>query len=244
MWKLRIGVLVISGALGLGSSSAAWAAGGGDSNRGDVWLDNAGQPAGPGHEMDPHLACSDIVLYGAGLAERSGSFAIDGWPPSGSQSVDYLGQWQVQSGTEQIALVPIRQLLMGAQASGDSATPQGAHFKLDFSQDPQKHKTFWIDCPPSTPGGGGSTSGGGGGTIPGGSGAPGGGTNTSPGAVNTPAMTSSGGPVKTSIGAVTTSRPRHPARKRHRKLVHPARHRAVHRRHVRRVSVAAPPFTG
>ncbi len=237
MWKLRIGVLVSSGALGLGLSSAASAARGGDSNRGDVWLDSIGQPAGPGHEMDPHLACSDVVLYGAGLAESSGSFTVDGWPPSGSQTVDYLGQWQVQSGTEQIAVIPIRQLLSGAQASGDSATSHGFHFKLDFSQDPQKHKTFWIDCPPSTSGGGG-----GGGTTPGGSGAPGGATNPSSGTLNPPGVTSSGGPVKTSIGAVTTSRPRRPAH--HRKLVHPARHRTIRRRHVRAVTMAAPPFTG
>ena len=65
------------------------AASGGDSNRGDVWLDNVGQPAGPGHEMDPHLACADINLWGANLADASGIFTIDGWPPSGRQEQVY-----------------------------------------------------------------------------------------------------------------------------------------------------------
>ncbi len=172
--RRRIGVFaaVVVSACVVGAP--AWAASGGDSNAGDVWLDNVGQPAGPGHEMDPHLSCADIVLYGAKLADSSGAFSIDGWPPSGSKSIDYQGTWRVQSGTQQIALIPISQLIAGAQKSGDTPAHQGYHFKLDFSQDPQKHKTFWVNCPPPSSGGtpGGGTPGGGtpGGGTPGTSG--------------------------------------------------------------------------
>jgi hypothetical protein len=60
-----------------------------DPNPGDVWLDNVGQPPGPGHEHDPHLACADIYLWGNGLADSSGTFVIDGWHPSGSGTGDY-----------------------------------------------------------------------------------------------------------------------------------------------------------
>src|SRR5947209_4688002 len=89
MWKLRIGVLVTGGMLAL--TPMAWAAG--NPNRGDVWLDNVQLPAGPGHEMDPHLACQDIDLWGDGLADASGQFTLEGWSPSGSQDVDYSGTW-------------------------------------------------------------------------------------------------------------------------------------------------------
>ena len=65
----------------------------GDSNAGDVWTDNVGQPSGPGHEQDPHLACADINLWGAGLADASGPYAIDSWPPSGNQAVVYNSTW-------------------------------------------------------------------------------------------------------------------------------------------------------
>lgn len=248
MWKLRIGVLVTSGLMALGLSSSAWADQGGHSDGGDVWLDNVGQPAGPGHEMDPHLACQDIDLWGSGLADGSGTFAINGWSPSGSQEVDYSGTWS-SAGEEPIAVISVAKLISQVEANGDSAAAQGFHFKLDFSQDPQKHKTFWIDCPPSSSGGGGGTpSGGGGGTPPGGgSGTPSGGggsTTTTSGTVSTPAVTSTSGPVKTSIGGVSIARTKPLTHKRHRKLVHPARHRKSRRRHVKAVTVAAPPFTG
>ena len=123
----------------------------GDSNSGDVWLDNTGQPAGPGHEQDPHLACADITLYGAHLADPSGTFAIDSWPPSGSQQQVYTSTWTYNTsagGTQPIATISVTQLVQDAVAAG--ATPvnrNGFHFKLDLSQDPQKHKTFWVSCP-------------------------------------------------------------------------------------------------
>src|SRR5947209_8693273 len=106
MWKLRFCVLAAIGLFALGTSAPAWAsngggnsshasnnsaqgnntsAQGGDNNAGDVWVDNVGQPAGPGHEMDPHLACQDINLWGNGLSDSSGTYTISGWQPSGQQ---------------------------------------------------------------------------------------------------------------------------------------------------------------
>jgi hypothetical protein len=165
--------VVIAVAAALAVPVMGFAASGGDSNRGDVWLDNVGQPAGPGHEMDPHLACADINLWGANLADASGVFTIDGWPPSGRQEQVYPASgsaaWHYSGGKQArvIAVIPVRTLIANAAAKGDSPAHQGYHFKLQLSQDPQKHKTFWVNCPaPSTAGGG--TGGGGGGSTGGG----------------------------------------------------------------------------
>ena len=126
----------------------------GDDNRGDVWVDNVGQPAGPGHEMDPHLACANINLWGNDLADSSGSYTIDGWQPSGFQETDYASTWTYNGSGDQVtSVIDVHTLLANAIASGDTPqAQQGYHFKLQFSQDPQKHKTFWVRCPaPSTP---------------------------------------------------------------------------------------------
>jgi len=121
-----------------------------DPNAGDVWVDNVGQPAGPGHEMDPHLACQNIDLWGSGLADASGSYTIDGWPPSGSQEQDYASNWsydQAVGGSQVIDVISVTTLIDNAVANGDAPqNGQGFHFKLEFSSDPQKHKTFWVDC--------------------------------------------------------------------------------------------------
>ena len=127
----------------------------GNNNRGDAWLDNVGQPSGPGHEMDPHLACADINLWGAGMADPSGTFTIDGWPPSGSQEQDYpaagTASWTYNpaaGGSQIMAVIPVKTLIDNAIANGDVAqSQQGFHFKLQLSQDPQKHKVFWVNCP-------------------------------------------------------------------------------------------------
>ena len=257
MWKLRIGVLVTSGVFALGLTSTAWAASGGDANAGDAWVDNVGQPAGPGHEMDPHLACQDINLWGSGLSDGSGTYSIDSWAPSGSQEVDYSGTWSYsqssgrQAGDQVIAVIDVSKLMHQAQSNGDLAAAQGLHFKLDFSQDPQKHKTFWIDCTSGSSGGGsnggdgGTTNGGGdGGTTTNAGGTTTGATTTS-GAINTPAVTTSPGAVKTSIGGIATSRRTAPKKKKkHGRLLHPARHRKVRSRHVKFIKVNAPRFTG
>ena len=53
MWKLRIGAFLTSGLVALSLSATALAGSGGP-NAGDVWVDNVGQLAGPGHcAIDP-----------------------------------------------------------------------------------------------------------------------------------------------------------------------------------------------
>jgi hypothetical protein len=152
---MRVGALAAAGALALAAAPAALGASGGNSNAGDVWTDNVGQPAGPGHEQDPHLACTDINLWGSGLADASGTYTIDGWPPSGKQEQDYSSTWtyvQAKGGSQVISVINVSKLIAAAQASGDTpVNKQGYHFKLQFSQDPQKHKTFWVNCPAPTP---------------------------------------------------------------------------------------------
>jgi hypothetical protein len=140
--------LVVTGVLA--ASAAAQAAG--QKNAGDVWLDNVGQPAGPGHEHDPHLACADINLWGNGLADGSGTYTIDGWPPSGAMEQVYSSTWtyDTTTGGDQVtSVIDVNKLVAAAVAAGDApVNKQGLHFKLQFSQDPQKHKTFWVNCPP------------------------------------------------------------------------------------------------
>jgi hypothetical protein len=136
-------------------------------NRGDVWVDNVGQPSGPGHEQDPHLACQDINLWGAGLANSTGAYTIDGWPPSGSMKQAYSSTWTYTgSGPMVTSVINVGTLIANAMANGDKPiNKQGFHFKLQFVQDPQKHKTFWVNCPepgqppPSSPGTPGTTPG-------------------------------------------------------------------------------------
>jgi hypothetical protein len=165
MWKLRAFAVAGSVVFALATGTAAWAtkggnshsssssnSSGGDANKGDVWVDNVGQPAGPGHEMDPHLACSDINLWGNGLADSSGSYTIDGWSPSGKKGQAYSSTWSYPgSGTQIIDVINVTTLINNAVANGDKPkNKQGYHFKLQFSQDPQKHKTFWVKCPAPT----------------------------------------------------------------------------------------------
>jgi hypothetical protein len=213
MRNLRIGVAV--GIVSLAAAACANAAAGGDSNAGDVWLDNVGQPAGPGHEMDAHLGCTDINLWGAGLADRSGTFAIDGWPPSGTKEQDYTGTWSYGgSGTQVVAVIDAQKLIMQAAANGDRPAAKGYHFKLDFSQDPQKHKTFWVNCP--APSGGPGPAG----TAP---------TDTTP-TGTTPTDTTSSGTTPSGTKTPTTGAG---GKRRHAvKGVHKRRHRRHHRRHL------------
>lgn len=234
MWKLMC-VFAVTGACALSGGGSALAASGGDANGGDVWLDNVGQPAGPGHEMDPHLACTSINLWGSGLSDPGGTFSIDGWPPSGRQEVDYSDKWSYSGpGEEVIAIIDVSKLIRQAEAGGDKPSAQGYHFKLDFSQDPQKHKTFWLSCDPTT-GGGGSGGGGSGG-------GPSGGAGSSSGSIPAPAGTT-GAPlalVKTAISATHKTRPK---RHRHRRA-RPARHRRAHKRALRSTRRRLPTFTG
>jgi hypothetical protein len=166
------GITAMLAAAGLAFAIAVPAAGasGGDNNKGDVWVDNVGQPSGPGHEQDPHLQCQDINLWGDKLADPSGTYTIDGWNPSGTGDGNQAwpgtkanpgnASWsydQKTGGSQVISVIDVHKLVDNARANGDApVNKQGLHFKLQFSQDPQKHKTFWVNCTPPTaqPGGG------------------------------------------------------------------------------------------
>jgi hypothetical protein len=120
-------------------------------NNGDVWVDNVGQPAGPGNEQDPHLACQDINLWGSDLAGVPKTYQIDGWDPSGSEKVDYgPTDWNYdpsKADPQIVDVISVKTLIANALAHGEVAQPQqGFHFKLQFGANPQKHKTFWVKC--------------------------------------------------------------------------------------------------
>jgi hypothetical protein len=215
MWKLRAAALAASGAVVLATSAGAGAAAIGDANAGDVWVDTAAAPAGPGHEMDPHLPCANINLWGSGLADTAGTFAVDGWPPSGTNQQAYSGNWTYthnngarQSGSQVIATIDVTQLIATAAKNGDQPVNQnGYHFKLALSQDPQKYKTFWVNCPAPKSAGP---------------------TNTTPGSNSTATSGTSGnsGDVK---GGHKLRKHKH--KQRHHRLVKPKRlHRVSHRR--------------
>jgi hypothetical protein len=245
MRKLRIGMVV--GIVSLAAAASANAAAGGDANAGDVWLDNVGQPAGPGHEMDPHLTCTDINLWGAGLADGSGTFTIDGWPPSGKKEQDYAASWSSTGGKtpQVVAVIDVQTLIAQAAANGDQPAKQGYHFKLEFSQDPQKHKTFWVNCP--APGPGATT------PIP-----PGkkhgkkhgtsGSTSTSGSTTTTSTSGTSGSTTTQTSGSSGTQSvsgvKKHRRRHRHRHLLKPRRHHRSRIRHAANHPSATALFTG
>lgn len=137
------------------AGTAVGAAAAAPTNKGDVWVDNVGQPPGPGHEMDPHLACADINLWGDKLAGSGGAYTIDGWSPSGTKQQAYASTWTYDKATggDQITdVISVQTLIANAEANGDAPiNKQGFHFKLQFVQNPQKHKTFWVDCPGTPP---------------------------------------------------------------------------------------------
>ncbi len=152
------GVVVIAlaaGALGVTATVDTLAAPGGRGNSGDVWLDNVGNPPGPGHQSHPHLQCADLNIWGAKLAESGGDFAIDGWPPSGHHEQVYAARWAYALGQpdpQVVGVVNVDALIASAVAHGDQPhANQGFHFKLELSQAPQKHKVFWVNCPVSSP---------------------------------------------------------------------------------------------
>jgi len=56
-------------------------------------------------------------------------------------------------------VINVGQLVSTALLNGDVAqAQQGLHFWIYLDQDPQKHKTFWVDCQSGGGGGGGGGS--------------------------------------------------------------------------------------
>ena len=145
-------------------------------NAGDIFV-SATNTLPTGHETDPHLSCpSQIYLWGNGLTLGSGTFSIDGYHPSGSATGNPFGgayhpdqawpndnanasippkggaTWSYTGGGRPIATISTAVLIANAQLNGDLYQPQqGYHFKIQFTQLPQKHKTFWVDCKTPTP---------------------------------------------------------------------------------------------
>jgi len=134
MRRWRTALAAISFAVALATSFAAYRlTGSAQGNAGDVWVDNVGQPSGPGHEQDPHLMCADINLWGNGLADASGTSIIDSWAPTGSGATAYgPPPWTYNpttGGDQVLAVIPISSLLAGSAANGDIP-----------------HETFWVNC--------------------------------------------------------------------------------------------------
>ena len=103
----------------------------------------------------PHLPCADIGLVGINMRDAAGTYTIDSIPPTGNQNQVYAdathaAHWAYNktTGGEQVMdVINVQTLVANAIAAGAEAHPiQGYHFKLQFVQAPQKHKTFWVHC--------------------------------------------------------------------------------------------------
>jgi hypothetical protein len=217
---------------------AAFAASGGDNNKGDFWVDTVGESPGPGHEMDPHLPCANINLWGDKMADAGGGYKINGWSPSGDKELAYSSQWAYgggKGGDQVMDVIDVSTLIANAVVNGDApVNEQGFHFKVALSQDPHKFKTFWVRCSIPAPPGGGSQDG------------PGGDSPDSPGSssgipsaptVDTP----SAGTPQQLIAGVRVAGGKKAAKRAHRK-----HHKRVHhRKHHKAVSQKRlPAFTG
>ena len=80
---------------------------GGDANAGDVWVDTAGAPPGPGHEMDPHLPCQSINLWGKldGCITFNTTPLPDSDPKDGTHST--VGKWTGCTNGVELELVSV-----------------------------------------------------------------------------------------------------------------------------------------
>ena len=143
--------LVIAIAGGLVMSTATAAA----SNPGDIWLNNVGSAADPGHV--PHLQFKDIAMYANYPGAGGGTFTIVAWKPTGdNKSVVYSGSWSYNpSGTriQQIATVSMSTLYANVQQLGlKPQAQQGFHFKMYCSIGKHdKMKEFWVAAPTGLP---------------------------------------------------------------------------------------------
>jgi hypothetical protein len=159
--RLRFLIATAIAVVCLGLAGTALAASGGDNNAGDFWVDTVGAPQGPGHEMDPHLPCANINVWGDKMADPTEAYTIAGIPPSGTKKNAYASTWSYNAaagGNQVMDVIDVQQLVAAAVANGDApVNGQGFHFKVAMVQDPQKYKTFWVKCPVPAPDGGGGS---------------------------------------------------------------------------------------
>ncbi len=140
-------VFAVAGGMILSSATAVAA-----NNKGDIWLNNVGSMADPGHV--PHLQFADIAMLAKYPGGSGGTFEIVAWQPTGdNKSVVYSGNWTYdQSGPDiqQIATISINTLYANTVALGFTAHPkQGFHYKMYCSLGKHdKMKEFWVEGAP------------------------------------------------------------------------------------------------
>ena len=110
-------------------------------NAGDIWVDQAGAPSGPGHENDPQLsACSAVTVWGAGLADGGGTLTIEAIPPTpGGHRITLT--WSFPGGRTARPLATVEPASLAALLTDAN---HGAHLRVVLEQDPRKSKDFWL----------------------------------------------------------------------------------------------------
>ncbi|HEX3604465.1 MAG TPA: hypothetical protein VH134_00975 [Candidatus Dormibacteraeota bacterium] len=152
--SVAAGLLLSTGAVAVASTTAPSTPSTGGGDRGDVWVSSGTDPAGRGHENDPHLGCGSVAVWSSGLGARTGNAVVDGWAPSGSGSGDQVDTFAwtspAGSGAHLLATIPVGTLLTAATAHGDHAQQnQGFHFKVVVASGLEK--TFWVRCAAPAP---------------------------------------------------------------------------------------------
>jgi hypothetical protein len=153
-----LGALGVAAAALAGAASHAHAA---EIIVNDVWVDNAGEHAGPFHDDDRKLSCEPITVTGARFEHSSGVFEIVLQKPTGKDQRVLLADWRYdrgKAGSQLLHTISGAALVARARALGVS--PHGAagyHLAFRFLQEPHQHKQFWVsaDCPVKAAAGGG-----------------------------------------------------------------------------------------
>jgi hypothetical protein len=120
---------------------------------GTVKIHDGNGEAEPIRRNEPHVGCT-FHIHGFNFdAGSSGTWSIQSWPPTGDRSVVASGSWGPADGEGDW-----RTAVMSLPGGDHN---QGAHYKLNVDQTnpsapgAEKHKVFWVDCPPVTGGAGG-----------------------------------------------------------------------------------------
>lgn len=107
----------------------------------------------------PHLPCENIEVLGSGMADESGNYEVDSWPPSGHKEPVYgkktsgasalsagmttgdagnnglAAYSSARGGLQVMDIIDVDALVQNAIVAGADAHPvQGYHFKIQFNQ--------------------------------------------------------------------------------------------------------------